>query len=197
MVGRTELELLIVGAAQRYLFNTYEPIILKSLLEEYVADYYLQGNRLQNLNIDNIQWMPRYITNVVNVIEADIYANIDDTIKDEPNIGADLLYMVSEEWDSTSSMLYSLIHTRARELLYPVYHYLSEHLNFGICMEFNDAVVINEYTIELTFRTVSSSYIEMKLKHLGGEYDVANRSYGGSPNRLVAAVACSGIHGLL
>lgn len=197
MVARTELEILTTGASQAYLFKTYEPIILLSLVEEFVADFYLNTKRLRNVDINNLAWMPRYTNSVVSTIESDVYANIDDTIKDEPNIGADLLYMVSEEWDSTSSMLYSLIHTRARELLYPIYNYLATYLKMGVCLQFVSARVTNEVSIELTFRVINGTLMETKLMHLGEAYDVAARSYGSSSNRMASAIAGTGVHGLL
>lgn len=197
MAARTELELLLVGNTQQYLFKTYEPIILLSLVEEFTADFYINGNRFDNLVIDNLDWIPRYINTVVNSIEADVYANIDDTIKHEPNIGADLIYMVSEEWDSTSSMLYSMIHTRARELLYPVYNFLANHLDIGTCVQFVNARVINESSIELTFNVIPNTFIETKLKHLGCNYGTTNRNHSGGPRGLVSPASSTGLHGLL
>lgn len=189
MAARTELEMLVVGPTQLYLFNTYEPIVLSTLIDEFVADFYLEFNRVGVIDINSLKWIPRYINNIVSSIENDIYVNIDDTIKEEPNLGAELLYMVTEEWEGTSSMLYSLIHTRARELMYPVYTYLSNLLQNGVCVEVDSTAITNVYSIELVFRAVSRTFMETKLKLMGGNYDVAERSYGGSSGRLVSAIS--------
>lgn len=185
LVPRTELEVLISGATQSYLFKTYEPVVLSSLLEEFVADFYIEYNRGGMLDVNSLKWMPRYINNIVSMIENDIYTNIDDTIKEVPNLGTDLLYLVTEEWDGTSSMLYSLIHTRARELMYPVYTYLSSLLQNGVCVEVDSVSIPNELSIELVFRAVSKTFLETKIELLGGTSNVTQPGYGSGVGGMV------------